>query len=464
MEADLRIEFRFEIYRRTVLSAGFLLAAAMAPWTTASASAYTLHTLYSIGSESGDGNEVISRLLRDASGNLYAAAYNAGAHGGGTIEELSPASRGKWKHKLIYGFCAQSNCADGSNPHAGVIIDTAGNLYGTTEFGGSMNLGVAYELIPNARRSKWRLKVLHDFCSMGGANCTDGGYPVSGLTYVGAASGAPYDGVSPLYGSTANYGSGSGAGGVVYALTPSGKKWTQTVLYNFCLTGCASGASPIASLIADASGNLYGTTAGSGQNGIGGTVFELSPSAGRTNWTETTLYSFCALSGCADGYNPYAEVSMDASGNLFGMTPFGGSGQASKCAHIEASGCGVAFKLVPNGSNSQETVLYDFCAAKDCTDGAEPDAGFIMDGSGNLFSTTRFGGGNDIDILHNGGGTVFALSGTRQAIYNFCAQPNCADGEYPFAGLIIDGSGNLFGATFNGGSANAGTVFELTPN
>ncbi|HEX4861934.1 MAG TPA: choice-of-anchor tandem repeat GloVer-containing protein [Rhizomicrobium sp.] len=458
------MEFCFEIARRAVLSAGFLLAAAAAPWTAASAKPYTLHTLYSIGSESGDGNEVVSRLLRDASGNLYVAAFGGGAHNGGTLEELSPAAHGKWKHKLLYSFCAQSNCADGSHPHTGVIVDTAGNLYGTTEFGGPANLGVAYELIPNARRSKWRLKVLHDFCSKGGADCTDGGFLVSGLTYVGAASGAAYDGTSPLYGTTMNYGTGSAAGGVVYALTPGGTKWKQTVLYNFCLGGCSSGAGPQAGLIADASGNLYGTTSGSGQNGIGGTVFELSPGAGRTHWTETTLHSFCALANCADGYNPYAEVLLDGSGNLFGMTPFGGSGQAARCADIDTSGCGVAFKLVPNGANSQETVLYDFCAAQDCADGAEPDAGFVMDGAGNLFGTTTYGGGNDIDVLGYGGGTVFELNGTRQAIYNFCSQPNCADGEYPEATLIADGSGNLFGTTFYGGTTGIGTVFELTPD
>ena len=156
---------------------------------------------------------------------------------------------------------------------------------------------------------------------------------------------------------------------------------------------------------------------------------------------------------------------MDSSGNLFGTTGDGGSG--AHCPSTE--GCGIAFKIVPNGAASTESVLYNFCSANDCDDGDAPlSAGFVMDGSGNLFSTTAQGGGNDGDPVSRGGGTVYQLNGTQQVLNAFCAQSGCSDGTYPNGSLIRDSSGNLFGVTQQGGTGEganggAGTVFELSP-
>ncbi len=142
---------------------------------------------------------------------------------------------------------------------------------------------------------------------------------------------------------------------------------------------------------------------------------------------------------------------MDGSGNLFGTTQSGGAVEPS-CAQ----GCGVAFKLVPDGAFSTETVVYDFCSLTNCTDGVGVAAPLIMDSSSNLFGTTSSGGANNQ-------GTVFKLDGTEQVLYSFCAQTNCTDGRTPQAGLIMDAKGDLFGTASGGGANNGGTVFELVP-
>jgi len=204
----------------------------------------------------------------------------------------------------------------------------------------------------------------------------------------------------------------------------------------------------------DAAGNLYGTTVigGAGVDCGGpscGVVFKLAPDG-----TQTVLYSFCPQSGCADGAGPRAGLIMDAAGNLYGTTKGGGAG-----------GTGVVFKLAPDGT---ETVLYSFCSQANCTDGATPVAGLIMDAAGNLYGTTLSGGGTpNPDLPPPSQGVVFALApdGTETVLYSFCSQlPNCTDGARPGA-VIMDVAGNLDGTTALGGIApgNSGVVFALTP-
>ena len=217
----------------------------------------------------------------------------------------------------FYSFCPEGGCADGQGPAGKLIRDVNGNLYGTTQSGGNAsNSGTVYELMPNAHRGKWKLEVLHTFCSKTG--CTDGGepHPLSGMTYQGAASGAPYDGISPVYGTTIL--GGARDKGVVFQLAPVlGKsKWSEKVIYSFCSkTGCSDGQLPNRGLILDPGGNLYGAIAESG-GGVAddGALFELSPTNKR-HWKETELHAFCQEQNCADGQLPGTPV-MDSMGNL----------------------------------------------------------------------------------------------------------------------------------------------------
>jgi uncharacterized repeat protein (TIGR03803 family) len=247
--------------------------------------------------------------------------------------------------------------------------------------------------------------------------------------------------------------------GLLGTAAPAFAAATEQVLYNFCsLSGCTDGDFPDGGLIFDTAGNLYGAALG-GANGSG-VVFELSPSGGGT-WTETVLYNFCSLSGCADGGGPSSSLIFDKAGNLYGTTVSGGAYQ-SACG---GSACGTVFELSPDGDGTwTETVLYSFGNEPD---GHEPIAGVVMDGSGNLYGTTFAGG-----LGHSG--TVFELkpagNGTwaEAVIHSFCYLHGCRiGGSLPMAGLVLGPSGNLFGTTFNGGGgsgcggAGCGEVFEL---
>jgi len=230
------------------------------------------------------------------------------------------------REKVLYSFCAQANCADGDEPEAGLIMDAAGRLYGTTEGGGAHSHGTAFELTPNAAKTAFTHKVLYSFCAQ--ANCTDGDEPQAGLIM---------DAAGNLYG-TASSG-GAHNSGAAFELTPNKAKtaWTLKVLYSFCAqVKCADGNLLVAGLIMDAAGRLYGTTEGGGAH-EGGTAFELTPNAAKTAWTEKVLYSFCPLVEiCTDGYDPYAGLIEDAAGRLYGTTVSGG-----------AHGQGTAFELTP---------------------------------------------------------------------------------------------------------------------
>jgi len=260
---------------------------------------------------------------------------------------------------VLYAFHGGS---DGTNPDAGLTADGKGNLYGTTLNGGGpgchgTGCGTVFRLAPDGTET-----VLHAFT--GGS---DGISPLGGVVL---------DRKGNLYGTT-NFGGATGYG-TVFRVAPNG---AETVLHSFCgKPGCVDGASPVAGLIADAKGNLYGTTYGGGTIGDGN-VFRLAPDG-----TETSLYSFCTKTHCADGLWPLAGLVADAQGNLYGTT---GSGGAGNC------GCGVVFRLAPDGT---ETVLHAFEAKT----GSDPWAGLIADRNGALRSTAHDGGAN-------GDGVVFTL-------------------------------------------------------
>jgi len=302
-------------------------------------------------------------LIADSAGNLYGTTSGGGASYKGVVFKLAPDGTETVLHSFP-GFPS-----DGNSPYAGLIADSAGNLYGTTLSRDSVShAGVVFKLAPNGTAG-WTETVLHSFTGFP----TDGALPYAGLIA---------DSAGNLYGATT--GGGASGQGVVFKLAPDG---TETVLHAF--TGGSDGAYPgVGPLIADSAGNLYGTTTGGG-GGPGasgqGVVFKLSPDG-----TETVLHSFTLGSG---GGGPLAGLIADSAGNLYGTTQVGG-----------ASGQGVVFKLAPNGTGGwTESVLYSFTGG---SDGGQPFYGsLIADGAGNLYGTTVGGGAS-------GAGVVFKLSGT----------------------------------------------------
>jgi uncharacterized repeat protein (TIGR03803 family) len=204
---------------------------------------------------------------------------------------------------------------------------------------------------------------------------------------------------------------------------------------------------PSTGLLLDTAGNLFGTAHNA--------LYELSR-AGK--WHQTVLYSFCSLANCTDGRVPMSGLTRDASGAFFGSTVFGGGGSVCQ----DSAGCGVLFKLE---NNDEESVLYNFCSKALCADGSYPQGGYLaLDDHGDLWGTTSHGGENDNDENGMGGGTIFRMSGAAlETVYSFCAKAGCADGEYPYSGVIMDPSGNLYGTTYGGGANGGGTVFELSP-
>jgi len=398
-----------------------------------------------------DGAFPQARLIMDGAGNLYGTTFAGGNNGFGTVFELVPPSqiinRG-WTEFPLYSFCQQSGCADGKNPQAGLITDGT-NLYGTTVNGGSNNLGTVFKFAP--ANGAWTPTVLYSFAG-GSKNCggvVDGSNPWADLIM---------DLAGNLYGTT-NQG-GSNQFGTVFKLTftptpPKGGVWDFCTLHGFA--GGSDGGYPAAGLIFDA-GELYGTTTGSANSG---TVFNLAPSGG--TWTSYNF--FCPMSGsqsgCVNGRFPYAGLMMGGSGNLYGTTLNGGS--SPNCSRPD--GCGTVFELTPQrGSAWTPTVLYSFCSQSGCADGSNSYAGLIMDGAGNLYGTTILGGSQNA-------GTVFKLapSGgawTPTVLHNFCSESGCADGASPYAGLIYDkASGTLYGTTMNGGASSCqggcGVVFAV---
>jgi uncharacterized repeat protein (TIGR03803 family) len=397
----------------------FVLSIAMG--LTDAAAAHEMKTLYRFCQQANctDGSTPDAGLLMDSSGNLFGTTMYGGAHNKGTIFELAKAAKG-WRYKLLYSFCQQGGfCLDGANPRAALIEDTQGNLYGTVTAGGARNVGAVFELV--ARK---RLKVLYSSCRR--RSCPDGNEPESALTYQGAEIGLPYDGVSPLYGSES---------GAVFKLQKGSRRWTETTVYRFCSQpACTDGAGPGAISI-DQAGNLFGSTTRGGKFDSG-TIFQISPDG-----TETVLHSFCEQANCTDGLYPTGGVILDADGNLYGMTYSGG---------LENFGLVFGFSR-----ESGYSVLHSLC--NECGDGVDPYAGLTMDAGGNLFGMTTANGAYS-------GGTIFQMSdGAFQVIYNFCAQPDCTDGAAPAGTLIMDSAGDLFGIAAGGGMSNGGAVFELTP-
>ncbi|HEY8697940.1 MAG TPA: choice-of-anchor tandem repeat GloVer-containing protein [Rhizomicrobium sp.] len=432
--------------RNAAMLVSFAAFPALAAPQTAAAAETVLHSFCGSGTTCTGATADAHGLIQDSSGNLYGVTGSGGANGKGSVYKLAK-SGSSFTYTQLYSFCPSSGCSDGATPVGALVLDSSGNLYGVTASGGggcSANpngCGTIYKLT-----SSGTLTTLYSFCPSSG--CADGRGPQAGLTYVGASGGSLYDGLSNLYGTT--IAGGTNDRGTVYKLASPAPTPVESVLYNFCpSSGCSDGATP-GELITDSSGDIFGVTLKGGVDGDGdgfadGVVFELAPSGG--SFTYTRLYAFCPSSGCSDGSNPNAHLVQDGSGNLYGTTNRGGNSTDN----------GVIFKIVPNGTSSTESVLHSFCTSSGCPDGAVPQGGLSIDGSGNLFGTAQFDGGNS-------GGVLFEQSGsTYSVLYDFCAQSSCSDGKAPDSGAILDSAGKLYGTTAKGGTNDGGVVFKFKP-
>jgi uncharacterized repeat protein (TIGR03803 family) len=375
--------------------AGLLMLFATQP-----APAQTLKALYSF-TGAADGGDPFPAVIRDAAGNLYGTTDYAGTSFAGVVFKVSKTGQ----ETALYNFCSLSGCTDGQYPYAPLVRDAAGNLYGTTQYGGTSNLGVVFKLSATGKET-----VLHSFT--GGA---DGVYPYGGLFR---------DAAGNLYGTTES--GGTSNLGVVFKISKTGK---ETVLHSF--TGAANdGGEPLSSgFHMDAKGNLYSVASHGGTAGEG-VLYKLSPKG-----KLTVLHSFTA--GTTDGCYPYGTPAVDAHGNMYGGT--GGCG---------TSNLGVVWKVSKNGT---ETILHNFAGA---SDGQSPLAGVILDAAGNIYGTTNTGGAS-------GFGTAFEVNknGKFTLLHTFTGG---TDGKYLYGGLILDPKGRIYGTTINGGTGGYGTVWRIT--
>jgi|HubBroStandDraft_1064217.scaffolds.fasta_scaffold00454_7 uncharacterized repeat protein (TIGR03803 family) len=403
------------------IAVGVVAVLAMTPVTQAQ----TYTVLHSFTGDP-DGSNPYGRLVRDSQGNLYGTTCNGGANNFGAVFMLAKTG----KETILYSFAGSPG--DGQCPVGGLVRDSAGNLYGTTEYGGayscpsyqnvSPTCGTVFELDSTGQET-----VLHSFTGADGQNPT--------ATLLENAKGN-------FYGTTLNGGANSGPCqgydyincGTVFEMNKAG-----TITREYQLGSGTGGGNPFGGVILDSEGNLYGTTVNGGAN-RDGTVFMINK--GFTQ--ESVLYNFGGADGTA---GPWCTLVRDSAGNLYGTT----NGSYGFCD--TGTGCGTVFEL---DNTNTETTLYRFTGG---ADGAYPVAGLVEDKTGNFYGATTQAGTYK-------GGTVYEIpvSGGETTLYDLNPTP---DGSVPFAALILDAKGNLYGTASTGGAGcslnNCGTVFKLIP-
>jgi uncharacterized repeat protein (TIGR03803 family) len=370
------------------------------------AQTYSLPWQFRSGS---DGSSPYATPILDSEGNLYGTTCNDGEFASGTVFKVSPSG----KETVLHAFTSVQG--DGDGPYAPVLRDSAGNLYGTTQLGGvyggncgGYGCGIIFKIDPKGKET-----VLHRF------NGSDGMVPEQGLIA---------DSEGNMYGTT--FQGGANGSGTVFKLSSNG---TITTLYSFGTFGGGDGFYPYGgTLIRDSAGNLYGTTEYGGSiQTFGGTLFKVDP-----NGVETVLHDF---GGTRDGAQPRGTLVLDGAGTLYGTTAAGG-----------AFNFGTVYQV--DSSSGAETILYSFTGSGG--DGAEGSAGLVRDNAGNLYGLTGSGGSHYL-------GTAFKLdtSNHETILHNFTG----FDGRSPEYGMVADSKGNLYGTTFMGGHYGAGVVFKLVP-
>jgi uncharacterized repeat protein (TIGR03803 family) len=377
--------------------------------------------IYNFGGDA-DGEYIDSDLVIDGAGNLYGTSVQGGDFGSGTVFQLAPSGNG-WTHTVLYSF---TGGADGGEPYKGVTVDSQGTLYGTAVTGGGGSCeggcGVAYKLTNSG--GVWTQTVIHTFS--GG---DDGSGPGSGLTL--GPNGT-------LYGMTPT--GGANSQGVIFLLRPmSSGNWQLRAIHAF--TGGDDGAGGSAGRLLLSKGVFYGVTTVGGANGKG-IVFQLTHKTG--GWQFTTLYAF---KGQPDAGFPYGGLAFDSHGNLYGTTYYDG-----------ANNLGSVYQLARLADGTwKESVLYSFKGGKD---GSNSISNVVFDKTGALYSTTSAGGAS-CDC-----GVIFKLTPgvngkwKESVTYRFQGAP---DGGFVYNGMVGDSAGNFYGATVHGGTGDDGAIYKFTP-
>jgi hypothetical protein len=466
----------------TAISKGFAVAAvtlglAAGSWCAAQDQEAVLHTF--TGVEGGSSEAPAGGLTFNVSGDLFGTTSEGGTgeFADGTVFEMTLKAGGGFTFQTIHQFSQATG--DGSNPGSALLFDAEGNLYGVTPNGGN-GCGIVYELSPPAvTGGEWTETFLHKFESNGDDGCNPSGRLI-------------FDKAGDLFGVTFNGGGGasgifetlcSNGCGTAYKLHLADGVWTQTILHHFTGEGAPDGVSPSGGVAFDKAGNLWGatvfggagnsSTCGDADGGLGlcGTVFELTPNANGTVWTESTLYSFVDAS---TGWNPFSGVIVDAAGNLVGTTENGGIGLQ-----------GTVFEITPlGGGKVTESLIHQFDGE---ADGAFPNSGLTLGAAGNLYGVVAQGGGKGGENVctedsDESCGIVYKLtpgsgsSFTETILYTFLGG---ADGAGPGDDVLAFGAnGEIFGTAFGGGDfdfnktscaasgslpGGCGVVFALKP-
>jgi len=371
-----------------------------------------------------DGSLPYAGLTMDRAGNLYGTTSSGGTADHGSVFRLKP-SNGTWVLNTLYSFDPLHK-EDGASPESRVVFGPDGSLYGTTTYGGVSNCtngcGTVYSLRPPQKVCKSAQCSWTETILYEFTGGNDGGYPALGDLI--------FDSLRNIYGTTGRYGASDV--GVVYELSPSGSGWTQSVLLTF---DRANGSYPQSGLLFDQAGNLYGTASYGGQYTYG-MALRLTPSA--LGWQQNVLHAF---QGNGDGIDPQGALISDSAGSLYGTTAVGG-----------AQDLGTVFELSPSGSGWSYAILYNF------TDQGAPQDTLAMDAAGSLYGTTYGNAsgeyGSVFRLSHSSGGWTYTN------LYTF---KGGHDGAHPWGSVALDAAGNLYGTTPQGGAYGAGAVWEITP-
>jgi uncharacterized repeat protein (TIGR03803 family) len=386
--------------------------------------AQTLTTLVTFNGFNG-AKPQFGALVQGLNGSLYGTTFYGGAYKQGTVFELKTSG----ELTTIYNFCAQKACKDGANPDSGLVLGPNGDLYGTTNGGGSNNSGTVFEINPITSLG---LTTLYNFCSQ--PLCSDGEIPTDSLILGPDGN---------FYGTTFVGGeSGFYSNGTVFRMTPAGQ---LTTLHQFCssVNGlvCLDGATPYGGLTHAKDGNYYGMTYTGGTSDAG-VIYRVSPSG-----QFSTVYSFCTTKPCTNG-NPAATLMQSANGSQYGTS-------------YDGNLAGAIFEF-RNGVGVKN--LYYFCQLAECADGSYPSGTLLRGTDGNFYGTTTSGG---VHPCNGSCGTLFEITptGALTTLYRFCSQANCADGKRPEGSLMQATDGNFYGVTYSGGDLacldGCGTAFRL---